>query len=159
MLRKLSALLVAILALVGCDARMSDLKPGVSTASDVSAVMGKHAYEWQEPDGAVTWEFPRGPAGVVTYMIVIGKDGKLREIRQVLTDANFAKLQPGMTPDAVRRIVGRPAETMKFANLGEDVWSWKYEPATGEQWMYHVHFALADGRVKRTSRTQVGTPP
>ena len=159
MLRKLAAVLAALLALVGCDARMSDLKPGVSTASDVSAVMGKHTFEWKEPDGAVTWEFPRGPAGVVTYMIVIGPDGKLREIRQVLTDANFATLKPGMTGDEVRRVVGRPAETMKFANLGEDVWSWRYEPATGEQWMYHVHFNLADGKLKRTSRTQANTPP
>jgi hypothetical protein len=159
MLRKLSVVVATVLALLGCDAQMRDLKPGVSTASDVSAVMGKHTHEWKEPDGSVTWEFPRGPAGVVTYMVVIGKDGLLREIRQVLTDATFAKLQPGMSHDEVRKLVGRPAETMKFANLGEDVWSWKYEPATGEQWMYHVHFALADGRLKRTSRTQVGTPP
>jgi hypothetical protein len=64
-----------------------------------------------------------------------------------------------MTTDEVRRLIGRPAETMKFANLGEDVWSWKYETGPNEEWMHHVHFSLADGKLKRTSRNRVGTPP
>jgi outer membrane protein assembly factor BamE (lipoprotein component of BamABCDE complex) len=92
-------------------------------------------------------------------MVTLGKDGVLREIVQVLNDQTFAKLQPGMTTDEVRRLIGRPAETMKFANLGEDVWSWKYETGPNEEWMHHVHFSLADGKLKRTSRSRVGTPP
>lgn len=158
MFRKLLAFLAALL-LVACDAQMIDLKPGISTAADVTKAMGRHTFEWQEPDGSVTWEFPRGPAGVVTYMVVIGKDGVLKEIRQVLNDRTFAQLRPGMTPDEVRRLIGRPAETMKFANLQEDVWSWKYETGPNEQWMYHVHFSLPDMKLKRTSRDRTGEPP
>jgi hypothetical protein len=158
MFRKLLPFLAALL-LVACDAQMIDLKPGISTAADVTKAMGRHTFEWQEPDGSVTWEFPRGPAGVVTYMVVIGKDGVLKEIRQVLNDRTFAQLRPGMTPDEVRRLIGRPAETMKFANLQEDVWSWKYETGPNEQWMYHVHFSLPDMKLKRTSRDRTGEPP
>lgn len=156
MLRKL--LVVVALVLAACDARMLDLKPGVSTAADVTKAMGPHTLEWKEQDGGATWEFPRGPAGVVTYMVTLGKDGVLKEIRQVLTDANFARLQPGLSQDEVRRMVGRPAQTMKFPNLQEDVWSWKYETGPNEQWMFHVHFSLADQKVKRTSRNRVGEP-
>ncbi len=158
MLRLLLAALAALL-LAACDLQMRDLKPGVSTAAEVSKAMGRHSFEWKEPDGSVTWEFPRGPAGVVTYMVVIGPDGILREIRQVLNDATFAKLQPGMSQDEVRKLIGRPGETMKFPNLQEDVWSWKYETGPNEQWNFHVHFNLADGKLKKTSRERTGTPP
>lgn len=158
-MRRLLPALLAALVLAACDLQMRDLKPGVSTAADVTKAMGRHTFEWKNPDGSLTWEFPRGPAGVVTYMVTLGGDGVLREIVQVLNDQTFAKLQPGMTTDQVRRLIGRPAETMKFANLGEDVWSWKYETGPNEEWMYHVHFSLSDGRLKRTSRNRVGEPP
>ncbi len=158
MLRKLVVVIAALL-LAACDAGMLDLKPGVSTATEVRKVMGPPSYEWKNADGSVTWEFPRGPAGVVTYMVTIGPDSVLREIRQVLNDQTFAKIQPGMTQEEVRHLIGKPAETMKFANLQEDVWSWKYETGPNEQWMFHVHFNLSDGRVKRTSRDRTGTPP
>lgn len=156
MLRKL--LVVVALVLAACDVRMLDLKPGVSTAGDVTKAMGKHTFEWKEKDGSYTWEFPRGPAGVVTYMVTIGPDNVLKEIRQVLNDATFAKLQPGMNADEVRKLIGRPAQTMKFQNLQEDVWSWKYETGPNEEWNFHVHFNLADGKLKRTSRNRVGEP-
>lgn len=119
--------------------------------------MGSPSYEWQESDGAVVWEFARGPSGTVTYMVRIGPDGILREIRQVLNDATFASIRPGQTKEEIRRMLGRPAETMTFARREEEVWSWRYEPATGERWMFHIHFDL-DGRVRTTSRNQVDTP-
>jgi len=146
----LLAFFAPLLALVGCDAGISQLKPGVSTTADVQRVLGNPTFEWREADGGRTWEFARGPEGVVTYMIALGPDGVLKAIRQVLTDAEFAKIQAGMSGDAVRRLVGRPGLTTPFPNLQETVWSWKYEVGT-EAWYYNVHFA-PDGTVKRTSR-------
>jgi hypothetical protein len=52
-----------VLALLGCDLGISQLKPGVSTAADVRKVLGEPTFEWREPDGGYTWEFPRGPTG------------------------------------------------------------------------------------------------
>jgi hypothetical protein len=155
MLRKLLLGLACLLA--ACNAGMSELKPGVSTASDVRRAMGTPSYEWQEADGGMVWEFARGPTGTVTYMVRIGSDGILREIRQALNDATFANIRPGQTKEEIRRMLGRPAETMTFAQRQEEVWSWRYEPATGERWMFHVHFVL-DGLVRTTSRNQVDTP-
>jgi hypothetical protein len=158
MLRVRTIVFAALLALLGCDLRMLDLKPGVSTAAEVKRAMGQPTYEWKEPDGSLTWEFPRGPTGVVTYMVTIRPDGILKEIRQVLTQAYFAQIRPGMTQDEIRRLIGKPGETMTFPLKKEEVWTWRYEPATGERWHFHVHFDLA-GRVLTTSANQVDTPP
>jgi outer membrane protein assembly factor BamE (lipoprotein component of BamABCDE complex) len=146
-----------LLALFGCDARMSELKPGVSTAVEVKSVMGQPTFEWKEPDGTVTWEFPRGPSGSVTYMIDLRPDGKLKEIRQVLSESYFKKIQPGLNKDAVRKLIGKPAETMTFPLKKEEVWSWKFEQGSGEKWHFHVHFDLG-GKVVTATRNRVEEP-
>ena len=75
--------------LTGCDALIfQELKPGVSTSFEVRDRMGSPTMEWKEPDGSVVWEYPRTPNGVVNYMVTIGPDNVLREIRQVLTEAD-----------------------------------------------------------------------
>jgi hypothetical protein len=158
MSRTHAIVLTALLSLFGCDLRMLDLKPGVSTAAEVKSAMGQPAFEWKEPDGGLTWEFPRGPTGVVTYMVDLRPDGILKEIRQVLTQEYFAKIRPGLTQDEVRRLIGKPGETMTFARKKEEVWTWRYEPATGERWHFNVHFDL-DGKVVTTTANQVDTPP
>jgi len=150
----LLALVAPLLALVGCDAGVSQLKPGVSSAADVRRALREPTFEWKASDGSLTWEFARGPEGTVTYMVDLGADGILKSIRQVLTDEYFAKVQPGMTRDAVRRLIGKPGQTMPFRNLQEEVWSWKYEHGPGDPWFFNVHFA-PDGAVKRTSRQKI----
>jgi len=157
MFRRITIMLASLLALFGCDLGMQSLKPGVSTAAEVKSAMGQPAFEWKEPDGSLTWEYPRGPLGVVTYMVTIRPDGVLKEIRQVLTQEYFARIRPGLTQDEVRRLIGRPGETMTFPARKEEVWSWRYEPASGETWQFHVHFDL-DGRVVTTSANKTGEP-
>jgi outer membrane protein assembly factor BamE (lipoprotein component of BamABCDE complex) len=157
MRRALLLMFAWLLALLGCDARMSELKPGVSTATEVKSIMGQPAFEWKEPDGTVTWEFPRGPSGSVTYMVDLRPDGVLKAIRQVLIEAYFAKIQPGLSQDEVRKLIGKPAETMTFPLKKEEVWSWKFEQGSGEKWHYHVHFDLG-GKVVTATRNRVEEP-
>ena len=157
MRRTLLLMFAWLLALLGCDARMSELKPGVSTATEVRSIMGQPTFEWKEPDGTVTWEFPRGPSGSVTYMVDLRPDGVLKAIRQVLTEAYFAKIQPGLSKDEVRKLIGKPAETMAFPLKKEEVWSWKFEQGSGEKWHYHVHFDLG-GKVVTATRNRVEEP-
>ncbi len=154
----LLAVFAPALALLGCDAGLSQLKPGVSSAADVRKVLGEPTFEWREPDGSYTWEFPRGPTGVVTYMVDLAPDHKLKAVRQVLTDDYFAKIERGMPREAVRKLVGRPGETMFFPNLQEDVWTWRYEIGSNDVWYFHVHFGV-DGAVKRTSRNKFDQNP
>jgi hypothetical protein len=154
MRRLLVTLLAPLAALLGCDAGISQLKPGVSTATEVRSVMGNPTFEWKAADGGYTWEFARGPEGVVTYMVDLGPDHVMRALRQVLTEDYFAKIQPGMDQDAVRKLIGKPGQTMPFPNLPEVAWSWRYEQSHGNPWFFNVHFA-PDGTVKRTSQQKI----
>lgn len=157
MRRALPLMFAWLLALFGCDLRMHDLKPGVSTATEVKGALGQPTFEWKAPDGSTTWEFPRGPSGSVTYMVDLRPDGVLKEIRQVLTERYFAKIRPGLSRDEVRRLIGRPAETMTFPLKKEEVWSWKFEQGSGEKWQFHAHFDL-EGRVLTATRNRVEEP-
>jgi hypothetical protein len=154
---RLAVMFAWLLALLGCDLRMHDLKPGVSTATEVRGAMGQPAFEWKAPDGSLTWEFPRGPSGSVTYMVDLRPDGVLKEIRQVLKEDYFVKIRPGLTKDDVRKLIGRPAETMTFPLKKEEVWSWKFEQGTGMYWHFHVHYDL-EGKVVTATRNRIEEP-
>lgn len=159
MTRKLlAALSSAFLAfLPACDAVfLQELQPGISTALEVRDRMGPPTSEWLESDGSVVWEYPRMPNGVVNYMVVIGPDKILREIRQVLTEENFAKVLAGMDRTEVRRLLGRPAEDVFFKLKQERVWSWKVSDDGQRQSFFNVHFD-GEGKVTRTSRNEVTT--
>ncbi len=90
------------------------------------------------------------PEGIVNYMLVIGPDDVLREVRQVLTEDNFAKIKPGMMREEVHRLLGRPAHQRYFSLKQETVWDWKTKVDSGMEWYFNVHFN-DDGVVTKTS--------
>ena len=145
----LSSMVAATLP--ACDSlNLNELKPGISTAFEVRDRMGTPSMEWRDGDGSVIWEYPRTPEGLVNYMIVISPDNVLREIRQVLTEENFAKIQPGMSREAVRRLLGKPAHDLYFSLKKERVWDWKTKTEPGMDWFFNVHFS-EEGLVVKTS--------
>jgi outer membrane protein assembly factor BamE (lipoprotein component of BamABCDE complex) len=142
-------------ALFGCDyLAQRDLKPGESTVEDVRKLLGRPEMIWEEKDGSQTLEFVRAPAGTATYMVDIGPDGKYRGMRNVLQQDTFDKVRPGMSTDEVRRLLGKPSETVVFKLKQEDVWSWRHNDATHQPKMFNVHFSL-DGKVRNTSVSDV----
>jgi outer membrane protein assembly factor BamE (lipoprotein component of BamABCDE complex) len=115
---------LAVVLLTACDGiNLGTLQPGLSTEQDVRAAMGEPTMEWQDADGTVTWEYPRTPYGVVNYMIVFDPDRRLREVRQVLTEENFARVEAGMTREQIRRLLGKPAHEYYFHLKKEHRWS------------------------------------
>lgn len=151
-------LCAAVSALLGgCDlGALDSLQPGVSTEGDVVRAMGEPGRVWDEPDGARTLEYNRQPQGVRNYMITIGSDGLLRAVRQVLTPENFQRIQPGMTNDAVRRLLGQPARQVRYELSGETVWTWKFlEQPPGEKRAFNAVF----GPQMRVVRTGIGPDP
>ena len=58
-------------------------------------------------------------------MITIGPDGKMSALRQVLTPENFAKVQPGMSMEDVRRMLGKPAKVRPTRCSKEEAWEWR----------------------------------
>jgi SmpA / OmlA family len=136
-----------------CDGiNLQRLKPGISTTHEVREIMGNPTREWTDVDGAQTWEYPRTPNGLVNYMIDFGTDQRLLQVRQVLTEENFARVQPGLDREAVRRLLGQPAHEQFFVLKKEHVWDWKTPDIAGQEGFFNVHFN-EDGVVTGTSRS------
>ena len=83
-------------------------------------------------------------------MIVFGPNGVLREVRQVLTEENFAKVSPGMSREDLRRLLGQPAKESYFSLKKEYVWDWRKDDPMNMTVYFNVHFDES-GRVVRTS--------
>ncbi len=153
-LKAVFASLCALLAL-GCDqfseeAALAKLAKGVSSEGDVRNAMGKPDTVWEEDNGERVLEYPRGPNGVKTWMFDIGRDGKLRDWRQVLTEDYFRRVQPGMSMDEVRRLLGRPRSTAQFPNRNEEVWDWLFQEG-GTRRLFQAHFDLQTHKLRMTS--------
>jgi outer membrane protein assembly factor BamE (lipoprotein component of BamABCDE complex) len=152
-MRAFILMLGALLTLLGCD-RTNELRPGISMAAEVIEKMGQPAMEWQEGADRV-WEYPFTPEGTRNYMLTIGPDGILKAMEQVLTPENFARVQPGMTRQDIRRLLGKPASVQFFELKQEEVWDWK-EPSTfpNNDTRFDVYFNNT-GQVTRTGRHEV----
>ncbi|MEI7429478.1 MAG: outer membrane protein assembly factor BamE [Betaproteobacteria bacterium] len=145
----LSGVLAAFLP--ACDGvNLGKLKPGFSTMAEVREIMGAPAMEWQDADGSQTWEYPRTPQGMANYMIDFRPDKVLREVRQVLTEENFARVKAGMSKSDIRRLLGQPAHDLYFSLKKEAVWDWKIKAEPGMDQYFNVHFNEA-GMVLRSS--------
>ncbi len=116
----------ALLMLAGCDRQAIDqLEEGVSTEADVRALFGQPDNVWDSPAGRVL-EFNRQPEGQKNYMITIGPDGKMSALRQVLTPENFARVQPGMAMEDLRKLLGKPARVTPYRLKNETEWDWRW---------------------------------
>ena len=121
-----TAFLGVVIGLSGCDPqRIGELEEGVSTEADVRARFGEPENIWDSPAGRV-FEYNRQPQGQKNYMITIGADGKMSALRQVLTPENFAKVQPGMMMEDLRKLLGKPAKVTPYALKRETEWEWRW---------------------------------
>lgn len=151
-----AGVLVLALALAGCDPQaIRELEEGLSTEADVVQRFGQPERVWDEPGGARTLEYNRQPEGLRNYMITIGPDGRMSALRQVLTPENFARVQPGMQQQQVRRLLGKPAREVPYALKQEVVWTWKFLEPPNESRGFYVVF----GPDRRVLRSEIGPDP
>lgn len=135
------------------DLLLKNLQPGVTTEDQIRAQMGKPEIVWENDDGSRRLEYPRSPNGLRTYMVDIGPDHKLCAVTQALTAENIGQVQPGMSEDEVRRLLGKPTTVAEFRLKKEVVWSWRWlEDGVNTPGMFNAHFGPG-GRVVTTSRS------
>lgn len=147
----IAATLSTFLTLSGCDQhKMEQLHEGLSTETDVRTQLGEPEMLWQEADGSRTLEYPRQPLGHKNYMVTIGTDGKLQSLRQVLTPRVFDRIQPGMTQDAIRRLLGKPARRITYPLKQETSWEWNWIDPPSREMELIVTFG-PDGLVQHHS--------
>lgn len=123
-----------------------------ATRAEVEARMGPPALAWTNPDGSQQLAYPRGPAGVHTFMAEIGPDGRLKSLRNVLDSSHFARIVPGLSQDEVLHLIGPPVPgwTVTFPRRDELVWEWRYCDDWNEPARFNVLFAASNGRVRST---------
>jgi hypothetical protein len=137
--------------LAACDPqRISELEEGVATEADVRARFGQPEQVWDGPGGAKIFEYNRQPSGQKNYMITIGPDGRMSALRQVLNPGNFARVQPGMMVEDVRKLLGKPAKVTPYALKNETAWDWRYLEPPNTALVFTVYFN-SDMRVVRSA--------
>jgi len=147
-------LLCAAIA-TGC-ASFSAINPGAS-AEQVEKLVGAPASVWKNADGSEVWEYPRGPLGVETYMVTLGPDHAVQEVRQVLSEEYISKLHAGMSRDEVRRLLGMPRDIGFSSANDEEIWSWRYREWKVRTMDLYVQFDRPSGALKRITRLQIDT--
>ena len=144
----LSALVLAACASYGG----AGLRPGEARLEDVVRLMGQPAMRWQDPDGSIQLAYPRGPAGIHTFMVKLGADGRLQSNANVLDEAGFARIRPGMTQEQVLRVLGPPdyGRTAYFKARDELVWDWRACTYNVNIQRLYVLFDATAGTVRST---------
>lgn len=154
-------LALLMLTLGGCDREgrpvqefgLSKLTIGVSSEDDVRRAMGKPETTWEDEDGTRVLEYPKAPEGSRTWIFTMDAHGTLREYHQALTLENFSRIQPGMSRDSVRRLLGKPRSVVVFTRLKEEVWDYRFLDNQQSR-LFNVHLDQDTGKVKRTSTSE-----
>jgi outer membrane protein assembly factor BamE (lipoprotein component of BamABCDE complex) len=109
--------------------------PGMSS-SEVASRVGKPTTVGKLVDGGAYWDYSRQPYYI--ERVAFGPDDRVRDVRNLLTEANFENLKPGMTPDDVLATVG-PAFVFNRYGNGTTVWTYRYKDL-GIYKLLHVTF-------------------
>jgi hypothetical protein len=150
---KLLLTILSALLLGACGTYLGyGLKPGEDRLENMLHTLGQPAMRWHNADGSTQLAFPRGPAGIHTYMATIAADGKLQQIENVLDEKHFALIQSGMNKEEVLRILGPsyPNWTAYFERRDELVWEWRYCDAWNEPARFNVLFDNSKSTVRST---------
>src|SRR5207247_3369952 len=107
----LSPPLLAVAARLGGCANLTG-GPRRMAAQQVQAKLGAPETIRKNADGSEVWEYPGGPLGRQTYMVTLGSDRAVQEVRQVLSDESISRLHAGMSDEESVRQVGTPGESV-----------------------------------------------
>jgi len=147
----LNFFLLALATLVAGCANFGAVTTG-TPAQQVQAKLGTPETVRKNADGSEVWEYPGGPLGRQTYMVILGPDRAVREIHQVLNEEYFLKVHAGMSRDEVRNLLGKPGVVMMFSARDEEVWSWRYQQQN--PMFFNVLFDRTSGTVRTTQRLE-----
>ncbi len=139
----------ALGAAAGCSQLgVLHVAPGDSQA-DVRRVAGPPSQERTLADGTTAWFYVYGPSAWTTYRVRFKPNDGVMDSRQVLTARDFQDcLLPGKTTrERAGEQLGPPGLVMRFPNLGEEVWTYRWMDVTLPM-KNDVHFDLSSGLVK-----------
>jgi outer membrane protein assembly factor BamE (lipoprotein component of BamABCDE complex) len=143
--------LLTLAASLGACSAVSPVANGMDEMQ-VQARMGKPDTVRKSSDGSEVWEYPYGPLGRQTYMVTLGSDHSVKEVRQVMSEEYFSRVRSGMSRDEVRQLLGRPGEISMYGARDEEVWTWRYQQQN--PMFFNVLFDRNAGTVRSVLRLE-----
>ena len=111
--------------------------------------MGARVAIYAGAQGGQRWAYPRGPAGLHTYMVRIDASGRLSGIDQVLDQTFLVQLRIDQGRQSeVLGLLGPYWQSAYFERQKEWVWTWRFRNVWGHPAQLHVSFDGA-GLVRR----------
>jgi hypothetical protein len=110
----------------GCSAIAPGALPPGTPIEQARGVLGGVTGEYRLADGGTRLEFARGSNGRQTWMLDFDASGRLVRSEQVLDEAHFATVTPGLSSEEVLRRIGRPAETFPVGWQRLVVWNYRW---------------------------------
>ncbi len=144
-LAPLAALLALTAALAGCAILTTGGLPAGTPIAQVRQSWLTPTGEYALPGGGTRLEYARGSFGRETYMLDFDAKGSLLSSQQVLTEENFAAIEPGMSSQDVRMRLGRPAHVFNVGWQKLQVWNYRFFGA--DCVWFQVSISNADQRV------------
>lgn len=115
---------VVALSLSGC-AVPEWQKLGVPAAK-IAQDMGQPHVRVTLPGGGERWVYSRQPAGQQVFHMVFDAQQRLLHVVQVLQEAHFHPLQPGVDDrHSVFNYFGKPALIERVGNFNGDIWTYR----------------------------------
>lgn len=112
----------------GCSSFTSPASlPAGLPVDQVQQRLGPPREVYPRADGSQRLAYPTGPFGRQAWMVDIDPQGRLVRAENVLTEASFARVQPGMTTQQVREALGPPGRVWAVRYHDQTVWSYRYE--------------------------------
>ncbi|HQR19697.1 MAG TPA: hypothetical protein PLE54_00025 [Burkholderiaceae bacterium] len=146
----------ALVAMVGCDPsgqvyedlRLARLKVGESSEQDVRKLFGD-PYAVKDVDSGKGLVYPLGPEGLHTLLIRIDRSGRYQGREDLLTHANFQRVNTGMNQTDVLKTLGPPGRTQEYRLKHETAWEWRFKD--GAETRVFVVMFNASGHVVSTA--------
>jgi hypothetical protein len=89
--------------------------------------------------GGERLQYSLQPYGQHAWMVDLDASGKVVQARQVLTEANFHRIQPGWTREDVEREFGRPAWIDGVASWRGSVMTYRWRDVANSDMFYYVY--------------------
>ena len=151
-MKRLLPLLAAALAACAYFPYFQGITLGLSE-SEVVGKLGTPAERRALPAGGFALEYPQEPLGFENWRVLLGPDGRVTAVEQLIDETHFARILPGLSRAEVLRTLGRHSEEKGYRNLDETVLSWRYREFGSRLMFFNAHFD-GSGRLKYASRTE-----
>jgi outer membrane protein assembly factor BamE (lipoprotein component of BamABCDE complex) len=113
--------------------------PVAALACSVANARSSHvAARVSLPGGGESRFYTTGPAGTETCRVDVSALGQILAAAQMLTDANFNHINPGMSAAEVLARIGPPSGKMRFAATGTTSWDYHF----ADTWNYDSQFSV-----------------